>query len=73
MSYSIDKEKVTKLLFSKLKECNEAYLSAEEWLSNGDEYQDDNKVASCHVDKILLKGQMQAIRDEINKLQNLEG
>lgn len=73
MRYSIDKEKVTKLLFSKLKECNEAYLSVDEWLYNSDEYQNDDKVSSCHVDKILLKGQMQAIREEINKIQNLEG
>jgi hypothetical protein len=72
MSYSIDTNTVIELLFSKLRECNEIYLAVDEWLSNSDEYEDDNEIASRHVEKVLLKAQMQGIREEINKLQNME-
>tara|TARA_R110001583_G_scaffold187929_1_gene349520 strand:+ start:3829 stop:4041 length:213 start_codon:yes stop_codon:yes gene_type:complete len=68
MSYELDKNKVTELLFHTLKKCNKEYLAVEELIDYHEEHYPSFE--ELHVKKISLLGQMKGIREDLQKFEN---
>lgn len=66
MTYEIDMKKTETLLMAKLKQSNDEYLKLESMLANG-----SDDIEQLHVLKIIKKGEMKAIREEIQKMVTL--
>lgn len=68
MSYELDTNKVTELLFYTLKKCNKEYLAVEELIDDHGEHYPS--LEELHVKKISLLGQMKGIRKDLQKFVN---
>lgn len=69
MSYELDTNKVIEMLYLTLEKQNKAYLATEELIDDRvDHYL---TLEQLHIKKISLLGEMKAIREEIQKFEEM--